>query len=199
MRRLLALWLALVATPAAAVPLEPYRHDRALALQVQRLALDAAEATLFRRPTPPLPAVDPRLRLPGAVFVTITRAGRTRGCWGSISPRTASLASEIRWATVQALRADHRHRPIARGEWPDLAFYVSLVGPLAPLTGAIAPARDGLYVTGPRGGGVMLPGEARTARYQLAACRRKAGLRPGEAGQLQRFPTLVFGPRGVVL
>ncbi len=192
----------LLGTPAFALPLHGYQHDRALAREAHAIAVQAAKAYLFEGKKPSgLPAkLDPRLKVPGGAFVTITIGGETRGCWGTVHPQRPFLAQEIAVAAVKALRVDYRHRPIARHEWSELDFYVSLVGPLEPVSNAasIRPKYDGLFVTSGSRGGVLLPGEAKTARWQVAECRRKAGLRPDEPAVMFRFPTVVYGPEDAI-
>lgn len=205
MRRLITSLLSLLALAqgAFALPLEAYRHDRMLAKEAHSLAMRAAHDYLFRgqRPSKDRLLHDRLLKVPGGVFVTITRNGKTRGCWGAVHPQHATLAEEIAAASVKALRYDYRHRPIARSEWPELRFYVSLVGPMTPVASAaeLSPLRQGLFVTARGRGGVLLPGEARTVRYQLAECRKKAGLGPREPALMYRFATVVFGPESETL
>lgn len=190
--------LLALARGAVALPLEAYEHDRMLAKEAHAIAMHAAHDYLFRgkKPVNDRLVNDRRLKVPGGVFLTITRDGKTRGCWGTVQPERASLAEEIAVASVKALRYDYRHQPINRSEWPKLRFYVSLVGPMTPVssTAELSPMRQGLYVTARGRGGVLLPGEARTARYQLLECRKKAGIRPREPVQMYRFRTVVFGP-----
>lgn len=188
--------------PSFALPLHDYQHDKALAREAHAIAVEAARAYLFEGKKPlDLPAnLDPRLKVPGGAFVTIAIGGKTRGCWGTVHPQRPMLAQEITVASVKALTVDYRHRPIGRHEWPDLDFYVSLVGPLEPVSdpASIRPKYDGLFVTNGHRGGVLLPGEAKTARWQVAECRRKAGLKPNEPAAMFRFPTVVYGPEDVL-
>lgn len=190
--------LLLLVRGADALPLETYRHDRMLAKEAHAIAMHAAHDYLFRGRKPKNDRLvnDRRLKAAGGVFVTITRDGKTRGCWGTVQPQHATLAEEIAAAAVKALRYDYRHQPISRSEWPQMRFYVSLVGPMTPVssTAELSPMHQGLYVTARGRGGVLLPGEARTARYQLAECRKKAGLRRRERALMYRFSTVVFGP-----
>jgi len=189
-------------SPASALPLHPYQNDRSLAREAHAIAVEAAKAYLFegKKPTDLPPDLDKRLKVPGGAFVTIAIDGKTRGCWGTVHPQRPMLAQEIAAAAVKALRVDYRHRPISRDEWPELDFYVSLVGPLEPVRDAasIRPKYDGLFVTSGSRGGVLLPGEAKTARWQVAECRRKAGLKPGEPAVMFRFPTVVYGPEDAI-
>lgn len=190
--------LGVLSLPAAASSLRDQRAlDPAARVQALSLARDAAKRYLERREPLPLPAkLAPALRRPAGVFVTVTRNGRTRGCWGTVTPRRASLAAEIIAATQGALHRDGRFRPVNPAEWPELAFTVAIVGPLTPLrdAGELRPSRHGLLVTGGRSGGVVLPGEARTARWAITECRRKAGLPAGAPAQMFRFEATVLGP-----
>lgn len=204
-RWLFGCWMLLTGlwgAPAQALPLHDYQHDRALAREAHAIAVQAAKAFLFegKNPQGMAAGTDKRLKVPGGAFVTITIDGKTRGCWGTVHPQRPNLAQEIAVAAVKALRVDYRHRPIARHEWPELEFYVSLVGPLAPVRDAasIRPKVDGLFVTSGSRGAVLLPGEAKTARWQLAECRRKAGLKPHEPAMMFRFPTVVYGPEDAI-
>ncbi len=192
----------LASSPASALPLHAYQQDRDLAREAHAIAVQAAKAYLFegKKPKGQPAGIDRRLKVPGGAFVTITLDGKTRGCWGTVHPQRPFLAQEIAVAAVKALTVDTRHRPISRHEWPKLEFYVSLVGPLEPVSNAasIRPKYDGLFVTSGSRGGVLLPGEAKTARWQVAECRRKAGLKPDEPAMLFRFPTVVYGPEDVI-
>jgi hypothetical protein len=164
-------------------------HDRTLALQVQRLALGAAEATLFRCPTPPLPAVDPRLRPRGGVRDHHPRAAPAAA--GQHQPRTP------RWPTRSAgprcrpcapITATDRS-PAANGPtWPSTSRWWA-----AGLTGAIAPPATAS--TSPAAGGGVLPGEAapRATSWPPAAARRACDL--VRRASCNGFH-LVFGPRG---
>lgn len=200
MRRLMLVLLAVLtlASGAIALPLDSYQHDRMLAKEAHAIAMRAAHDYLFqgRRPSGSPRVHDPRLKVPGGVFVTITRDGKTRGCWGAVQPQRANLAEEIAVSAVKALRYDYRHQPISRSEWSQLRFYVSLVGPMTPVSSSaeLSPLRQGLFVTARGRGAVLLPGEAKTARYALAECRKKAGLRPREPVLMYRFATVVYGP-----
>ena len=141
-------------------------------------------------------ALPQTLRQPGGVFVTISREGVTRGCWGTVHPQEASLGREIAVSAVKALSHDYRQRPIRPEELPTLVAHVSILGPLVPLNTiqALQPRRHGLLVTAPGKGGLLLPGEALTASWALATCRKKAGLKAHERASMYRFDTAVVGP-----
>jgi AMMECR1 domain-containing protein len=136
------------------------------------------------------------LRSPAGVFVTISRGGVTRGCWGTVSPREATVADELAAVARRVRVADWRARPIHPSEWSSLQAYVSILGPVQPVNslGAWSPRQFGLWVTAPGRGAAVLPGEAATLNWQLAECRRKAGLSARTPVRLYRFETAVIGP-----
>ncbi|HEY9900534.1 MAG TPA: AMMECR1 domain-containing protein [Pantanalinema sp.] len=187
-----------LASAATALPLEAYRHDRALAREVRAIAHAAVRVYLKDGALPGAAprGVDRRLLVPGGAFVTYARSGATRGCWGTVYPQQPTLYEAIGVAAVKALRFDYRHAPISRHEWERLDMFVSLVGPLTPAShpAELFPMREGLFVTARGRGAILLPGEARSARHQIAECRRKAGLKPHEPLLMFRFPTVVYGP-----
>jgi AMMECR1 domain-containing protein len=191
---LLGLVTTACAASAWAADLQTFKRpevERAIA----RLTQEAIWAHATGRPAA-APGVPAALRRPAGVFVTISRKGVTRGCWGTIRPRTDDLAREVSTNAVKALSLDYRQRPIAASELPELVAHVSIVGDLEPIGGpeALQPRRFGLLVAGGGKGGVLLPGEAATARWAVETCRRKAGLKPRERASLYRFETAVVGP-----
>jgi AMMECR1 domain-containing protein len=180
--------------PADARGLEWYREpvaEKAIATLTQ----DAIRAHLAGKTFRPRPAL-PALTAPGGVFVTLSADGYTRGCWGTVHATQATLAEEIAVNAVKALSYDYRQRPIGRRELPGLVAHVSILGPLEPVDSiaALQPRRFGLLVSAPGKGGVLLPGEALTASWPVATCRRKARLGPRERASMYRFRTAVVGP-----
>ncbi len=160
-----------------------------------RLARQSAAYYLKRRSYMPAPAGLPRTLLQQApVFVTITRQGKPRGCMGSLMPHTANLATEVILMAAEAARRDRRVRPVQAGELSGLRFAVSIVGGVRPVSGPeeLNPRRYGLLVSAGRRFGALLPGEARTVKWQIAQCRRMAGIARGGPARMFRFETLRF-------
>ncbi len=88
------------------------------------------------------------LDAPGACFVTLTNAGRLRGCIGSIEPRR-SLGADVRANAVAAATRDRRFGPVTAPEMPALAVEVSVLSPASPMsfadeTDALAQLRPGV-------------------------------------------------------
>jgi AMMECR1 domain-containing protein len=131
---------------------------------------------------------------PAGVFVTLSRQGRSRACWGSIQPQHNTIAESTVYATLGALTKDYRYRPITAAEWDSLKPQVTVIKALEPIENLHGqnPLRDGLMVRQGGKSGVILPGEAKDATYQLVQCKLKAGIRPGEPFQLYRIIADVY-------
>jgi AmmeMemoRadiSam system protein A len=99
-----------------------------------RLAREAIEAAVNRRPLPPLDlnSLPPRLREPGVAFVTLTRRGQLRGCIGALEPYQP-LAEDVREHAVAAALEDYRFPPVRPEELPEISIEISRLTPLQPL------------------------------------------------------------------
>ena len=141
-----------------------------------------------------LPQLPEIFKRKAAVFVTISKAGRTRGCKGSFEPTTSNLRDQIIQTAIGAATADIRCRPIRSNELKDLDFTVSIVGPLKRVKDAngYPPRLYGLFLRSSSKSAVLLPGEAKTTAWRLAEAKRQAGLRPGEPYELYVFETVTL-------
>lgn len=128
------------------------------------------------------------------VFVTLSRAGKSRACWGSVFPEHQDLVKATIYATLGALTKEYRYSPVRSNEWKLLKPQVTVVQAVEPIAGLWAqnPLRDGLMVRSRGKAAVILPGEARDAHYQLRQCQLKAGIRPGEPCQLYSIKAEVY-------
>jgi AMMECR1 domain-containing protein len=131
---------------------------------------------------------------PAGVFVTLSHQGKPRACWGSIHPQHKTTAESTVYATLGALTKDYRYKPIGNHEWQTLKPQVTIIKHIEPISGIRNqnPLRDGLMVRQGNRSGVILPGEAKDATYQLVLCKLKAGIRPGETFQLYRIIADVY-------
>jgi len=132
----------------------------------------------------------PALGEPGAVFVTIRRHGRLRGCIGTLvatDPIVVAVADRARAAAL----ADPRFDPVAPAELDDLEVSVSVLSTPRPfpvssfhdLVHALRPGVDGVVVEAGRSKATFLPSvweELPQPLDFLDALWRKAGLRPRE-------------------
>jgi len=93
------------------------------------------------------------LRQAGATFVTLMRAGKLRGCIGSLEARRA-LGEDVVANSLAAAFHDPRFAPLSAAEWPDTQLEVSLLSTPksihfadeAELLEAIRAGQDGLIV-----------------------------------------------------
>jgi len=99
-----------------------------------RLARQALELGVHSQPLPPLDleSIPPRLREPGASFVTLTRKGELRGCVGTLEPYMP-LAEDVREHAVAAALQDFRFPPVTPRELPEIEIEISRLTPPEPL------------------------------------------------------------------
>jgi AMMECR1 domain-containing protein len=169
------------------------QRDRQTALA---LAAAAARAAVLGSARPTIPSRLPQpLTRPAGAFVTLLVDGRTRGCMGSLEPHERTLAEQIATSAFAAATSDPYHLPVRASELPRLRYQIAVVldRPWAASgESELRPSYLGLCVRAGARVGVMLPGEARTARYQLQMARRKAGLKLGEPAALLLFRVLLI-------
>lgn len=118
--------------------------------ELTALAVAAVAARLRGDPVEVSPPRCPRLRGPGASFVTLENNGRLLGCIGTLEPVRPLYQDVVR----NALRAmnDPRFPPVTAEDWTDLDVKVSVLTlptPLAvcgraELLAALRPGVDGL-------------------------------------------------------
>lgn len=130
--------------------LDPRSRDLLL-----RTAASAIEAGLLRpAPCAPDPAGLPvELSDARASFVTLTIAGRLRGCCGTLEPRRPLVTDVWLNAGASAFR-DSRFEPLHVREWPQIDLEVSVLSPLervdvaseADLLSRLRPGEDGLVI-----------------------------------------------------
>ena len=98
-------------------------QERSILLELAREALEHA---VQGRALPPLDldCLPPRLREPGATFVTLTRKGQLRGCIGALEA-SQPLAIDVREHAVSAGLHDYRFSPLESGELSEVEIEVS--------------------------------------------------------------------------
>jgi AmmeMemoRadiSam system protein A len=99
-----------------------------------RLARQALELGVHSQPLAPLDleTLPPRLREPGATFVTLTRKGALRGCVGALEAYQP-LAEDVREHAVAAALQDYRFPPVSPGELTEIEIEISRLTPPEPL------------------------------------------------------------------
>lgn len=105
----------------------------------------------------------PALRADGASFVTLQRAGRLRGCIGTLEPGRPLYLDVMR--NAERAMVDPRLPPVDADDWVELDVSVSVLGRPVPvpvqdraeLLGLLRPGVDGLLLTDGRRRATFLP------------------------------------------
>ncbi len=131
------------------------------------------------------------------VFVSLHKQGQLRGCIGTTSATTPSLAEEILQNGVSACARDPRFDPVTAEELPLLEYSVDVLGEAEPIGSPdqLDPKRYGVIVVSGRRRGLLLPDleGVDTVQEQIAIARRKAGIGSKEKVELQRFEVVRHG------
>lgn len=138
--------------------------------------------------------VEAQFLKPAGLFVTFSKNGKTRACWGSVYPREANIARETVIATLGALSKEYRFKPLSLRELKDLKIQVTVVRGLEPVSDVIMinPFKDGIMVRSGGRGAVILPGEAVDAYYEFVLAKLKAGIKPKEPCQIYKVRAEIY-------
>lgn len=128
------------------------------------------------------------------LFVTLSKHGKTRACWGQISGTERNLVAATIFTTENALTKEYRFPPIKKQELPEIKTQVTVIDQIEPVERNVSlhPMLDGLMVRSGGKAAVLLPGEASDAHYQVMQCKVKAGITPSEPCQMYRIKAHVF-------
>ncbi|MEB3285955.1 MAG: AMMECR1 domain-containing protein [Vampirovibrionales bacterium] len=132
-------------------------------------------------------------RRQAGLFVTLSQNGKSRACWGALTPSQGDLVKQTVFATIDTLTKDYRYAPIRKSEWRELKPQVSIVEGIEPIRSyrQLNPLRDGLLLRSGAKSGVILPREARDAYYQWVMARKKAGVSIHDPQQLYRLRIII--------
>lgn len=126
-----------------------------------------------------------------AVFVTLHKDGRLRGCIGTTSPASGSVAEEILRNAVSACSEDPRFPPVREEELPSLEYSVDRLSAPEDIASPeqLDVKRYGVIVSSRGRRGLLLPDleGVDTVEEQVAIARQKGGIAPEESVKLQRF------------
>lgn len=122
----------------------------------------------------------------GAAFVTLTEAGRLRGCIGTLRAHQP-LVRDVAENAAKAGHADPRFPPVTEAEQARLRLKIAVLGPAAPmgftsqddLLSQLAPGEDGLILSDLGRRGTFLPmvwDSLTTPEAFFTALKQKAGL-----------------------
>jgi AmmeMemoRadiSam system protein A len=128
------------------------------------------------------------------VFVSLKKHGELRGCIGTISPTTDSVAQEIAQNAVSAGTGDPRFFPVEMDELDELQYSVDILMPPAAIEDAnkLDVKKYGVIVRSGYKSGLLLPNleGVDTVEEQLDIVLQKAGISKGESYKMERFEVI---------
>ena len=166
------------------------RKDADPYVRLARLGVETYIRT-GRRASLPEDLPEEMLQRRAGVFVSLKKRGQLRGCIGTISPVTGSVAEEILQNAVSSAAEDPRFYPVREEELPELEYSVDVLGEPEPVDSPaqLDAKRYGVIVQAGRRRGLLLPNleGVDTVEQQIAISRQKAGIGPHEPVSLLRF------------
>ena len=125
------------------------------------------------------------------VFVSLKIAGKLRGCIGTVSAVTGSIAEEIRKNAVSACSEDPRFEPVRAEELERIQYSVDVLGKTERVDAVdqLDAKRYGVVVISGYRKGLLLPNldGVDTVEEQIKIAKRKAGIPEGERCRMERF------------
>ncbi|MGL5379519.1 AmmeMemoRadiSam system protein A [Clostridium sp.] len=124
------------------------------------------------------------------VFVSLKINGELRGCIGTISPTTNSIAEEIIKNSISAALNDPRFSQVKKEELLEIDISVDLLYPAEKTTFEdLDPKTYGVIVTSGGKRGLLLPNleGVNTREQQVSIALEKGGISPNERYTLERF------------
>jgi AmmeMemoRadiSam system protein A/AmmeMemoRadiSam system protein B len=126
-----------------------------------------------------------------AVFVTLKKHGRLRGCIGTLEPTKESLAEEIIYNAVSAGLRDPRFPQVTIEELPQLSYSVDVLSSPEEVQSVeeLDPKLYGVIIYTSRKSGLLLPNleGIDTVEKQLDIVKQKANIDVGEDYKIKRF------------
>lgn len=158
-----------------------------------RLAHETVEAFVNTGNTPALPddLPDEMKNRRAGVFVSLKIGGKLRGCIGTISAVTGSIAQEITKNAVASCSEDPRFDPVRPEELPRITYSVDVLGPTERIDSIdqLDAKRYGVIVISGYRKGLLLPNleGVDTVEEQVKIAKRKAGIPENERCRMERF------------
>jgi len=157
-----------------------------------KLAKDTVEKYVVEGKIISIPAEPaPEMKGESGVFVSIKKRGELRGCIGTFSPVTDSVAAEVIHNAISASTMDPRFSPVVPSELSELKYSVDVLSPPEKINGpeALDPKRYGVIVKKGNLRGLLLPDleGVDTVDEQLRIAAMKAGIPSMKGVELYRF------------
>ena len=125
------------------------------------------------------------------VFVSLKMDGKLRGCIGTISPTTDSIADEIIQNAISAGAEDPRFYPVSEDELSKLVYSVDVLEDAEFINSKdeLDPKHYGVIVSLGNKRGLLLPNleGVNTVEQQVNIALQKAGISPNDNYLLERF------------
>ena len=169
---------AVSSTPEVKTPLPQLdQEDRAELLKIARLSVEKA---VKGQSLQDVETERPRLKAPGAAFVTLTLHGQLRGCIGHIEA-VAPLYQTVIHVAALASQQDWRFNPVSEAELKTLDIEVSVLSPLAKITDArkVRVGTHGLVIGRGSQRGLLLPQVATQYNWSREEFLKQACLKAG--------------------
>lgn len=132
------------------------------------------------------------------VFVSLKKAGRLRGCIGTIFAAQPTIAQEIIRNAVSAGTGDTRFEPVQEHELPLLEYSIDVLGAPEPIETIeqLDVERYGVIVSKGFRKGLLLPclEGVDTPQEQVRIALQKAGIREDENYKMERFEVVRHKP-----
>lgn len=128
------------------------------------------------------------------VFVSLKKRGQLRGCIGTISPTTQSVAEEIMQNAISSGTQDHRFNTVEKRELDELVYSVDVLGKAEKIesVSSLDPKKYGVIITSGNRRGLLLPNleGVDTVEEQISITLKKADISPTETYKLERFEVI---------
>jgi AmmeMemoRadiSam system protein A len=163
---------------------------------VVELAKETVESYVREGKTPKPSKLTPEMRERAGVFVSLHKHGQLRGCIGTFEPAKDNVAKEIIANAISSSTGDPRFPPVTASELDELEYSVDILTKPEPITdiSQLDNKKYGVIVECGWKKGLLLPDleGVDSVEEQIAICRLKAGISPGEPIKLYRFQVRRF-------
>jgi len=137
---------------------------------------------------------DEMLKNRAGTFVSIKKHGQLRGCIGTTGPTRKNIAEEIIYNAISSGTRDPRFDPVEEDELDQLIYSVDVLKEPEPIKSIdeLDVIKYGVIVRSGNRSGLLLPNleGVDTPESQVSIALQKAGIRPGEKYDMERFEVI---------